>query len=137
MAGGPPGGSEVAPFAVTGPGDLQRQTRYNYLVGRLRSRQITMEEATELFAILQAMLRASETARLAAVARPSASPSAPPGPVARSPGATPAGPDDLLLVGLLAMGAGAGLLAAMAQRLATLPAPATREGKGPGTGRTA
>jgi hypothetical protein len=116
------------PPAPPGSSDAQRQARYNYLVGRLRGRQITMEEATELFAVMQALLRASDAARRAAGApAPSRSEGlARPVPEARRPrGAAPAASDDMFLVGLLAMGAGAGLLAAMARRLAdgTPPSP--------------
>jgi hypothetical protein len=95
-----------------------------------------MEEATELFGTMQGMLRASETARQALAARPAvpaatpATAAAPRTPVAAGPATAPG--DDLFLVGLLTMGAGAGLLAAMARRLAegAPPAPAS------GTGRT-
>lgn len=93
--------------------------RYNYLVGRLRSRQITMEEATELFALMQGMIaRANEVARAATYRTPTPSVPAvvPPPPPSRLPGA-PSSADDFLLVGLLAMGAGAGLLAALSKRI--------------------
>ncbi len=131
MAATPPG--DVGPMAPEAPGsvpsgapDAQRQARYNYLVGRLRSRQITMEEATELFALMQAMLRVSELARRAAPPPPVAGvPAVPHRPPRGAGAAAPsAGADDLFLVGLLAMGAGAGLLAAMARRLAEGPRPA-------------
>lgn len=100
--------------------DAQRNTRYVYLVARLRNRQMTMEEATELFGLMQAMLRASESARLVAarsVTVPSAAASE--SKAAPRPAAAPAlsGSDDFLLMGLLAMGAGAGLWAAMAKRM--------------------
>ena len=48
--------------------DDQRRIRYNHLVERLRNRQVTMEEATELFGLMQGMLRASEAARVALAA---------------------------------------------------------------------
>jgi hypothetical protein len=86
--------------------------RYVYLIGRLRSRQITMEEATELFSLQQQILAGAMAAR---------SPAAPPsGRVPPAPGA-PAGPamafdDDSLALSLLAMGAGAGILAAIMKR---------------------
>ncbi|MGI0156285.1 MAG: hypothetical protein ACREDE_09190, partial [Thermoplasmata archaeon] len=55
-----------------------RSQRYNYLVGRLRGRQITMEEATELFTVMQGMVAlANELARVAAYRSPAAP--APPG----------------------------------------------------------
>ena len=107
--------------------DAARNQRYTYLVGRLHARQITMEEATELFNLMQSMLQSSEAARAALVR------AVPPPPVAGVPGAVPrvaagpAGPsagDDLLLVGLLAMGAGAGLLAAMTKRIQDATPPA-------------
>jgi hypothetical protein len=99
-------------------------SRYNYLVGRLRNRQITMEEATELFTMMQAMLaRANETARAFATRAPG-TPSVPVAPVPEAPrlATGPSSSDDLLLVGLLAMGAGAGLLAALSKRIGEPPA---------------
>ncbi len=130
----PPDQAPEPPAVVSGVAmEPQRQARYNYLVGRLRSRQITMEEATELFAAMQAMLRASETSRRASLP--------PPPPQARGPvpvvgppqpRAPSGGSDDLFLVGLLAMGAGAGLLAAMSRRLAEGPRdPAPVRGANP------
>jgi len=80
-----------------------------------------MEEATELFTLMQAMLQTSEAARLALM-RTSTTPT-PAVPAPPSPSSSPVTPtvtgnlDDLLLVGLLAMGAGAGLLAANAKRV--------------------
>jgi hypothetical protein len=104
--------------------------RYVYLSTRLRNRQITMEEATELFGMMQAMLRASETARLMALR---AAPMAAPPPVATgAPVPPPTGvrvvassSDDFLLMGILALGAGAGLLAAMTKRIQEGPAPSS------------
>ena len=116
-----PGAPGAAPPGVN---EVQRQARYNHLIGRLHTRQITMEEATELFALMQAMLRASEVARRSA-AQATAASAGPAPSVARVLRGTPsasAGADDLFLVGLLAMGAGAGLLAAMARRMAEPPA---------------
>ena len=103
-----------------------RNARHAQLVSRLQNRQITMEEATELFTIMQGMIQASEAARLAlmrAPRPPTAAGHAPPAP--RAP-ATPGGSstDDLLLIGLLAMGAGAGLLAAMTKRIQDVTTPA-------------
>jgi len=124
---------EAPPPAPPGAPEAQRQVRYNYLVGRLRSRQITMEEATELFALMQALLRASESARRASgIVAPRPGPVV--GPVGESPRvAVPPSPsDDMFLVGLLAMGAGAGLLAAMARRLAE--GPPSREAPGSSSG---
>lgn len=115
--------------------------RYTYLVGRLRNRQITMEEATELFTLMQAMLaRANEAARVAAYraaaqAPPAPAPSAGALPAPRGPPA-PASSDDFLLVGLLAMGAGAGLLAALSKRLGDAAPPAPAGGGRPSSGAT-
>jgi len=127
------------PPAPPGTPEGQRQTRYNHLVSRLRGRQITMEEATELFALMQAMLRASELARRTAapaVAGPGGTgPS--PARVIRAPEGTSNVSDDLFLVGLLAMGAGAGLLAAMARRMTEPPASPPRNDHGTGARRDA
>ena len=129
-----PAPTDTAPAAP--PGESQRQARYNYLVGRLRNRQVTMEEATELFGMMQGMLRTSESARLAAVAQAAGAPIAPT--AKRHPPAAPraaaAGGDELLLGGLLVMGAGAGLLAAMAKRIAEGPAATAPSAGGRGTG---
>jgi hypothetical protein len=112
--------------------DAQRNARYAYLIGRLRNRQITMEEATELFGIMQGMLRTSELARQAALRLPAPPPSrvpeAPP-PVEGRPPLVPV-TDDLFLAGLLAMGAGAGLLAALSKR--TVDSSSSSSSTGPG-----
>lgn len=118
--------------STAGPAPSGPNQRYNFLVGRLRNRQITMEEATELFALMQTMIaRATEAARVAAFRAPA--PAAAPPPPAGGPALAPRTPpavagssDDFLIVGLLAMGAGAGLLAALSKRIgdATPPAPA-------------
>ncbi len=102
-------------------GTANPNARYAYLVGRLRARQVTMEEATELFGIMQGMLQRSEAGRQALMAASrsrgltgTTTPTAVPAP------RTPPGPgssDDMLLFGLLAMGAGAGLVAALAKRI--------------------
>lgn len=106
-----------------------RNARYTYLVGRLRTRQITMEEATELFGFQQAALARLEAARLAAVAQANVASGAPsstalPPPPPR-PGPAVSGSDDFLILGLLTMGAGAGLLAAMTRKIQDSSAPAT------------
>lgn len=107
-----------------GSGDATRNARYAYLVGRLRNRQMTMEEATELFSVMQGMLQTSEAARAVLMRSPPPPPSAArPAAAPRPPAAPTAGGDDLLLIGLLAMGAGAGLLAAMTKRFQELSAP--------------
>jgi len=95
--------------------------RYVYLLGRLRNRQITMEEATELFAIQQVMIR---SASRASTSRGSAT--APPGAVAPTgvPGAGLAVmSDEGLALALLAFGTGAGVLAAILQRGRDGPKP--------------
>jgi hypothetical protein len=103
--------------------------RYSYLVSRLRSRQITMEEATELFGVMQGMLQRSEAGRQALMAasrsRGVASGTSTSAPVAPRTPAPVGGSDDMLLVGLLAMGAGAGLVAALAKRIQEGPLPPT------------
>jgi hypothetical protein len=112
----------VAPPA-TNAGDAQRNARYAYLVGRLRNRQITMEEATELFTVMQGMLRQSEVARAALMRLPPPPPTTPSTkaqPVVKPPTGNA---DDFLLLGLLGMGAGAGLLAALTKRMQELSAP--------------
>jgi len=122
MAAMPPDGPDdaMAPAPGGTAAVAQHQTRYTYLVGRLRSRQITMEEATELFGAMQGMLRTSETARRALLAASRAT--LPAGGMAPrevpAPPRVASGSDDMLLLGLLTMGAGAGLLAAMARRMA-------------------
>lgn len=94
-----------------------------------------MEEATELFTIMQSMIQASEAARMALMRTPTALPTPiarpPPPPPERAAMVASATGDELLLVGLLAMGAGAGLLAAMTKRIQdgatpVLPAPTAR-----------
>lgn len=128
------------PPSAGGPPDAQRNQRYVYLVARLHNRQMTMEEATELFGLMQVMLRQSEAARVALVRAAAA----PPPTTLRERAvvevaARPAGPtaasDDFFLLGILAMGAGAGLLAAMTKRLSDLAPPPpppkpTRTGSG-------
>ncbi len=73
-----------------------------------------MEEATELFGLMQEMLQTAAMGRAAPLAAPPAQerPPAPPRP-------TGPGNDDWILLGLLALGAGTGLLTAAAKRLAT------------------
>ncbi|MGA8711341.1 MAG: hypothetical protein WB786_08990 [Thermoplasmata archaeon] len=113
--GGSAGGSGGGPNA-----------RYAYLVARLRNRQMTMEEATELFNLMQGMLQTSESARVALLripASPSSLAPAHPPPAARTPPAPGGSGDDFLLLGILAMGAGAGLLAAMTKRIQDVTTP--------------
>ncbi len=79
-----------------------------------------MEEATELFALMDTMLQARP-------ARPPPPPRAAEPPPASPAPAVPTGPggssDDWLLLGLLALGAGAGLFAATAKRMTAGPPP--------------
>jgi len=113
--------------AAAGPGGAAANPRYAYLTGRLRSRQITMEEATELFGLMQGLLRASEAARLLALraTAPAVPPPPPSGPPPPGPMRTVASSsDDFLLMGILAMGAGAGLLAALTKRIQEPAGPA-------------
>lgn len=118
-----------ASTASSSGGSAAGNTRYAYLVQRLRTRQVTMEEATELFGLMQGMLRASEQARLLAVRSTAATPSLPAPSAPRViPPPPPAGgsnvaADDFLLMGFLMMGAGAGLLAALTKRIQDAPGP--------------
>lgn len=87
--------------------------RHAYLVGRLRNRQITMEEASELFEIMDITIRSLSAAALAApVARP---PTTPPR-AERTPAASLLNSDDLLPFGLLLVGAASGISAAVRER---------------------
>lgn len=103
--------------------DDQRRIRYNHLVERLRNRQVTMEEATELFGLLQ------ESLASAGQAMRQMTPPPPPRPGPRvvtspSPAAGTGGlalRDEDLALGILAVGAGAGLLAAILKRSAEGP----------------
>jgi hypothetical protein len=110
----------TSPPPSTG-GGTNPNARYAYLVGRLRARQVTMEEATELFGIMQGMLQRSEAGRQALMAASrsrgltgASTPTTAPAP--RTPPSMGGG-DDMLLFGLLAMGAGAGLVAALSKRI--------------------
>lgn len=87
--------------------------RYVFLLGRLRNRQITMEEATELFSLQQQMLASLAAARSAA---PSTAGAAVPRVAGPAPSEAIAFTDEGLMLGLLAMGAGAGILAAVMKR---------------------
>ncbi len=114
-------------------GASAQNQRYAYLVGRLRGRQITMEEATELFTMMQGMLaRANELARVAAYRTSTPSTPVPPPPPGPRLATATGSADDLLLVGILAMGAGAGLLAALSKRMGDTSPPAPS-----GSGRSA
>jgi hypothetical protein len=111
----PVGMSDTGPGAAS-PSVPPTTARYVYLMTRLRSKQITMEEATELFSVQQGLLQAAR----AAAARSSSSSSTPSVPgLPGAPGQAPtplAISDDTLWTGLLFMGAGAGVLAAILRR---------------------
>ena len=104
----PPAGDATVP-GITNP-------RFVYLIGRLRNRQITMEEATELFQLQQQMIAAAVASRTSASPPPSASGNRPSVAPTPTPGSPPAFDDDSLALSLLAMGAGAGVLAAILRR---------------------
>jgi hypothetical protein len=118
---------QVAPSPADAPSPQRAPSpRYAYLVARLRGRQITMEEATELFQIqqqlIQGMLPPAGTAAAPSQAAP-AQPSAP------GSGLNLRLSDDTVGVGLIALGAAAGLLAAMLARAESnrrSPSPLTR-----------
>lgn len=108
----PPPPPAVAPDGTPSAG--LSNPRFVYLVTRLRNRQITMEEATELFTLQQRMLA---DAMLRARSPP------PPPPRGTAPATTGSGlggipsmSDDGLALGLLAMGTAAGLFAAFLKR---------------------
>ncbi len=119
--------SAASPPPPPPPEEFSAAPRYTYLVSRLRNRQITMEEATELFAIQQRQVsallaRTNALAAAAAVPRPAARPMAPPSPTA--PPAVQAFEGlDPWGEGLLFLALGAGLFAALAKR-AREPEPA-------------
>jgi hypothetical protein len=97
-------------------------SRFAYLVSRLRNRQITMEEATELFALQQTMIsQASAMNRTPPPEPPEATESPPPPPPTEA--VVGAFSDENVALGLLAMGAGAGLLAAVLKRAQEGPKP--------------
>ena len=104
------------------PPPASPNARYAYLVARLRNRQITMEEATELFGILQDTLART----IARQPSPGSAPMPPPRP---PEGTTPSGPavpaitDETLALSLIALGAGAGLVSAILKRHAEGPKP--------------
>jgi hypothetical protein len=116
--------------------------RYAYLVGRLRNRQITLEEATELFALQQAMVARAQ-ADAVRIARGAAAPPPPargPSPVPAAPATVGLSSEDALWLGALGLGAAAGLLAAILRRAreptarerasgGTEPEPSRREGR--------
>ncbi len=106
-----------SPPEAAAPGRAPSPARYGYLVGRLRSRQITIEEATELFEIQQRMI---VVAAAPAVDNRPRSPEPPPAP--STPGTPssakglPRPGDDALWEALPVLAAGAGILAAVLKR---------------------
>jgi hypothetical protein len=113
--------------------------RYPYLVSRLRNRQITMEEATELFAIQRQQVRVllARTNALAAAAASPATPSRFP-----APPAPPPAPGAVISIenldpwgeGLLFLALGAGLLAALMKRAQGTAPAGTERASGPAPG---
>jgi hypothetical protein len=97
---------------------LPSSPRYGYLVARLRNRQITMEEASELFGLMQdSLATAAQAVRQATLAPPprGGGRTMTPPPPGVTPIPIPMRDEDVAL-GLLALGAGAGLLAAILKR---------------------
>ncbi|MCI4360252.1 MAG: hypothetical protein L3J91_00955 [Thermoplasmata archaeon] len=114
--------SSAGGFSQPPPDTPAGGSRYVYLLGRLRNKQITMEEATELFSVQQGMIRIA--------ARPTAPP---PSASGGGPTGTPSAPsalgisvmsDEGLALALLAFGTGAGVLAAILKRNRDGPAAA-------------
>ena len=122
------------PVPVTATSAGQGTSRYVYLVARLRNRQITMEEATELFSIQQAMIRRVPPPPPTDDSGTGSLPAPPPEPNAAT-GLTVPSVDDALWMTLLTMGAGAGVLAAIFKRAQEGPRPeGTAPSGSPSTG---
>lgn len=101
-------------------------SRYAYLVTRLRSRQITMEEATELFALQQSLISQASVMSRSPPPPPDVGPAETVTPIptpSAASGTTGAFSDENIALGLLAMGAGIGLLAAVLKRAQEGPKP--------------
>lgn len=122
--GDPTGGSPPPPPPPTGAPPITATPRYVYLVGRLRGRQITMEEATELFSLQQQMVRDA----LSRIPPPAAGPAggATPAPGGSRLSTLPPMSDEGLAWSLLAIGSAAGILAAILKRAQGGPAPVPR-----------
>jgi hypothetical protein len=122
---------EPSPTSIVPPPPNFDDARYLYLVGRLRNRQITMEEATELFVLQQAMIRAaSRPIPPPPPAEPRATAASPiPSEVPRTPITFPPVTDETVAYGLLALGAGAGLVAALLKRASESTDARTLPGK--------
>lgn len=96
-------------------------SRYAYLVARLRHRQITMEEATELFGIMDETIHRLRTEVIRTPPPPPPQPAMGPAMPPPTPGEPKGGPpaistDDLLTAGVLMIGAGAGIAAALKRK---------------------
>ncbi len=136
-AGNPPSAPSPPPAPPPAEaGEPPAAPRYQYLVSRLRNRQITMEEATELFAIQRQQV-ATLIARTNALAAAAATPSLVPRvsrPVARPPPPPPSAAAveglDFWGEGLIFLALGAGLFAAFMKR-ATGSAPTPRSRPSP------
>ncbi len=127
---GPPAG--IPPPGSAETGEDVGSARYTYLVSRLRNRQITMEEATELFTLQRQQTRALRVRAPIAAAPPPPPREAPPSASAVAvPGGAGTLSGDPLFEGLLLLGVGAGLLAALLRRAQGGPEPAGAEGKAP------
>ena len=99
-------------------GQVQVNARYVYLVTRLRNRQITMEEATELFALQQGLMRRTAPPPPPPV-RPRLAAPAKGAPTAVS--ATSLLDDENAGLLLLVAAAGVGVMAALIKRLQESP----------------
>ena len=134
----PPPATPPSPPPPSAPPAQNPNTRYIYLVARLRNRQITMEEALELFALMDESIRVLR----AATARPVAPPPAPAPAEAKPPPAVPGAglmggmtPDDMLAAGILLIGAGAGVSAALRERSKSGPKTPLTPSKDPSGAR--
>ena len=111
-------GTEGAPAALPPSAPTEEgaamSPRYVYLLNRLRTRQITMEEATELFSLQQAMLAQERAANR--MSREAKSVPVPAAPERNLLGVISTAPEDLLWEGMLLAGPAAGLLAAIMKR---------------------
>ena len=132
----PPPATPPSPPPPSAPPAQTPNTRYIYLVARLRNRQITMEEALELFALMDESIRVLRAATARPVAPPPAPAEAKPPPAV--PGAGLMGgmtPDDMLAAGILLIGAGAGVSAALRERSKSGPKTPPTPSKGPSDAR--
>ncbi|MEM0129360.1 MAG: hypothetical protein QXG65_04270 [Thermoplasmata archaeon] len=108
--------------------------RYAYLVARLRNRQITMEEATELFGLMDQTIQGLRASAMMPARMAPSPPPVPPPPPSMPPAVPPVGrrtidEGDLLAAGMLLLSLGAGLHLAVAER--------SRRAREPGPGTAA